>query len=89
MRVDSVQAGLRLSTTAIQEALGSALKALKMVEGQKECTEEVEKLISGLASVEVEIIVDSDDEADEQSNSGGEDRSVGGIDTDLQTLVIL
>ena len=85
MRVDSLEAGLRLSTTAIQEALGSALKVLKMVEGHKECTEEVEKLISGLASVEVEIIVDSDDEVDEHS----EDMSVGGVDTDLQTLVIL
>ena len=54
-----------------------------MVEGNKDCTEEVEKLISGLASVEVEIVVvDSDEETDEQSNSESEDRvsSVGGFD---------
>ena len=91
-RVDGLQEDLRLARTGIQEVLGSALKVLKMVEGNKDCTEEVEKIISGLASVEVEIVVDSDDEADEQSNSGSEDVSFGGIDTgelNIQTLVVL
>ena len=66
-----MQDNLLRTKTGIQEVTGSALKALKMVSllgGGKACTEEVEKIISGLEGLEADITgVISDDETEEDN----------------------